>query len=134
VIIFRTPLGKDQFEASCEWSESGKLVKKLAYSLEQPYSAAVLRQPHARTLMQCLSQAAGDAAPARVVFWDLWRPQADVFDTEAWFREVMEEETRVLGSDEAAARVEAAVAMAVADVRRLALPWFQRKLAVRGSL
>lgn len=130
VIVFRVPNGKDSFEAACEWSDSGKIVKEHALLTDDLNDESVLRRSCARTHVQSLSQAAADPPGARVVFWGFWKPRADLDDVDQWFKETMEDEMRDLPDAEARERVEAAVNNAVSDVKRLVLPWFNKKLAV----
>lgn len=128
IIVFRAPLGKDSFEASCEWTETGKVVKEQALVLDSTNDNEALRGPHGRTLMQSLSVAAGDPPDRRVVFWNFWTPTANPDDVELWFKQTIDNETRMLSDVEANERVVSAVDKAVADIKRLAVPWCERKL------
>lgn len=132
VVTFRVPSGKDDFEASCEWTESGKIVKNQTLLDAGLFELGVLRLPYARTLMQSLS-AAVDPPERRAIRWQFWLPSSDINDTDAWFKEFMEDGLRELSDEEARRRVEVAVRTAAADVARCGLPWFDSKLKVYQS-
>lgn len=128
-ITFRVPCGDDQFEASCEWSESGKIVKEQPLLDQDLQADETFRLPYARTRVQELSSSVGDGERERVFFWKFWRPSVDTDDRDRWFAEVLADDARTLTDSEAFARVDGAVRHAMNDIRRLVIPWLEKKLA-----
>lgn len=132
VIVFRVVMGRDSFEASCEWSDSGKIVKEQSPVFDDPFSNSVMQRPFARAGMQALSHPARETPEQHVAFWQFWSPTASMDDPEAFMREGIADAMRDLPDAEAKDRVETAVARAVNDVKRLAMPWFTKKLETAG--
>ncbi len=118
---------QDYFDAWCFWSEKGKTGPNGSAMLDFPFPEDVYGLMNAATHVQVLSAAANDRAT--VLYWYFWKPKTSQFDDEkAWYAEFMAEEMRVVPDAEARPRVEVAVDRAISDVKRLALPWFEKKL------
>ncbi|WP_422953719.1 hypothetical protein [Undibacterium sp. TC4M20W] len=119
---------QDYFEGYCEWSEAGK-SKTDAYWNIQPFTDETIASPKAVVLIQVLSGPIAGFKPEEIAYnWSIWKPSVTIEDINAYQAEFMAEEMRQIGDPEAKMRVEVAVDRAIADVKRCALPWFEKKL------
>ncbi len=127
---FAAPGRQDNFEAYCRWSETGKSKVEGLFWLDHPFAKETFEAPDAVAMVQALSDDLGDNP--RVFKWDIWEPEtfleASPESHAAWQAEFIAEELRGISDDEARRRVEAAVNRAMADIKRCALPWFEKKL------
>lgn len=122
---------QDEFEASCGWSESGKTnIAGLAWLHDAPFSSAAFEVADAAAMVQGLSESLGDKP--RVFGWSFWKPTTSLESTAeshaAWKAEFIAEELRPVLDVEALQRVESAVGQAMVDLKRCAMPWFEKKL------
>lgn len=118
---------QDDFQAWFFWSETGKLGPNGTASLDFPFREDSYELANATVMLQTLSAALND--DPRVFRWPFWQPATSLFDDrEAWHAEFMAEERRAISDAEARQRVEAAVDKAMMDIKRGALPWFEKKL------
>jgi hypothetical protein len=125
---FSTHSHLDYFEGYCKWSEAGKLKAGVPWTME-PFSDAVISAPSATVFFQLLSGPMAGFKPEEIALnWPFWKPNSTIDDIAAFQAEFMADEMREIGDDEAKMRVQLAVDKAVADVKRCALPWFEKKL------
>jgi hypothetical protein len=131
IITFRAIPRKDRFEASCEWSDLGKLPREYSEIRdEELFLAETFNRQHGKALLQSLTQAQrGQEGYRYFSSWDFWTPSASLDDSEAWFREFYHDELRDIPDEEARTRVEGAVTLAMSDIKRCAMPWLETKLA-----
>lgn len=121
----------DSFGADCAWTEARREKQDpVSWLSRDPFRDEAFLFPHARVQLQSLSLALHDNP--RVLFWHFWQPSAELGDTPeshaVWTAEFIAEELRPLLDSEAQQRVEAAVDQAMGDLKRCALPWFEKKL------
>lgn len=126
-IEFCVPGKQDHFEAWFYWSELGKSGANGTEALNCPFPENIYESVNASVMLSALSGAID--GKSRVTCWKFWEPKASLFDDRpAWRAEFMAEEMRHVSDEEARQRVEAAVDKAMIDIKRLALPWFEKKL------
>ena len=128
---FAAPGRQDRFEAYCGWSETGKSnAAGLLWLHDDPLGDAAFKVPDAMVMVQGLSEALGDNP--RVFSWHFWEPtiplETSAESHAAWQTEFIAEELRIVGNAEARQRVEIAVDKAMTDIKRCAVPWFEKKL------
>lgn len=126
-IEFRVPGKQDHFEAWFYWSEKGKTGANGTEDLDRPFEQNNFELENAAVMLQTLSAASSD--DPRIFFWAIWEPKISVFENRpAWYAEFMAEEMRLVSDEEARQRVGLAMDKATIDIKRLALPWFEKKL------
>lgn len=118
---------QDYFEGYCKWSETGKSKAGVAWTME-PFSDATFSAPDTGAFVQVLSSLSDGGQ--RIFNWPFWKPSASIDDMHAFQQEFSADLQKEIGDDEAQRRVQIAVGRATADVMRLVLPWFERKLSL----
>jgi len=129
-IEFRAPGKQDSFEAWFYWSEKGKAGANGTPDLDYPFSEKSYELVNAAVMMQTLSGAID--GKQRVMWWKFWEPTRELGSTReshtAYQAEFIAEELRAVSDEEARQRVDVAVDKAMIDIKRCALPWFEKKL------
>jgi len=126
-IEFAAPGKQDNFESYCSWSEAGRSKVEGLFWLDHPFEENTFCAADAAVYLQTLSLELGDKP--RVMWWKFWEPKTSLFDDRpGWYAEFMAEEMRAVSDEEARQRVEVAVDKALIDIKRCALPWFEKKL------
>jgi hypothetical protein len=129
-IEFRAPGRLDHFECWFYWSETGKTGANGTAPLNNPFVDISYELVNASTMLSDVSGAID--GKLRISRWAFWQPTLELGTTReshaAWQAEFEVEERRYIGDEEARQRVEVAVDKAIIDIKRLALPWFEKKL------
>jgi len=129
-LIFTAHTRQDDFWAYCQWSETGKA--KVAGQGVIRFADNAWNRVDGFVHLQSLSVEI-DQRGSTVQSWDFWKPMLDIGSTReshaAYMAEIVAEEMRQISDDVAQQRVEAAVEKTVVDVKRCAMPWFEKKLA-----
>lgn len=132
VINFSAPGRQDHFEAWCGWSETGASRPDFGplWAQDDPFRYAAFSLAQAQVPFQALSAASHERPTT--IWWYFWKPTTELGDTReshaAFMAEALAEELRPVPDVEARQRVEEAVRKSMSDLKRCALPWFERKL------
>ena len=119
----------DHFWAYCEWSETARA--KATGGSGPRFADDAWDRAYGIEHLQTLSGQI-DQRDTLVQSWDFWRPALDIGSTReshhAYMDALRVEEMRHIGDAEAMQRVEVTVDQVIADVKRCAMPWFEKKL------
>lgn len=128
-LIFTAHTRQDHFWAFCEWSETAKA--KATGESGPRFAENAWDRAYGYVRFQTLSGQI-DQRETYVQSWDFWTPTSEFGDTResqaAWKAEFMADELRQIGDEEARQRVEVAVDKSTVDIKRCAMPWFEKKL------
>jgi hypothetical protein len=129
-IEFCVPGKQDHFEAWFYWSEIAKAGANGTEALNCPFPEDIYALVNASVMLSALSGAID--GKSRVSRWKFWEPTRELGTSREshaeWQTEFLTEEMRFVSDEEARQRVEIAVDKAMIDIKRLALPWFEKKL------